>query len=279
MRSLLVPVRNRLVAALLVALAGLAALPAQAAIGDWVSGDVFAGRLVATIDQNGTLVGAVEIRLEPGWKTYWRTPGTGGLAPVFDFGRSWNVSGIVVGFPAPTRHDDGYSVTNIYEGTVLFPLTMHVDQPDLAGTLSLTLDLGVCDVVCIPVRFETTVPVSSAQIDPAALAIVDHARSLLPGAPHDGFAVTSVEVASVEGRLVNLIARATLPQAFGAELFIEPPTNWIPFVPSHVDIAGNEAVFHVTIERPTEETPITGIQLRLTAVSSGGAVEQWITLP
>ena len=38
----------------------------------------------------------VEIKLKPGWKTYWRYPGDSGVPPVLDFSESQNVKSVTV---------------------------------------------------------------------------------------------------------------------------------------------------------------------------------------
>src|SRR6185436_965035 len=43
----------------------------------------------------------VEIRLAPGWKTYWRHPGDSGVPPRFDFTASRNVKSVTIRYPAP----------------------------------------------------------------------------------------------------------------------------------------------------------------------------------
>src|SRR5881394_903924 len=48
----------------------------------------------------------VEIRLAPGWKTYWRYPGDSGIPPRFDFSKSHNVKSVNVRWPAPQRLTD-----------------------------------------------------------------------------------------------------------------------------------------------------------------------------
>lgn len=253
--------------------------PARAAVGDWVSAQATVARLVATPDGNGAMVGVIEIRLEPGWKTYWRTPGEGGLRPIFDFTGSWNIEDVEVGFPPPRRYDDGFAVANVYEGTVLLPLTMTIPEPTAPGTLRMTMDIGVCDVVCIPIRIEAEVIIPPGLVDQIALALVAEAQALVPKPAHAGFGVTDVAIQGTDGRMVDLAVRATLPQAFGAELFVEAPESWIPFVPHNVEATGAEAVFQFRLERPAADTPTTGVRLRLTTVSGREAVEQWVTLP
>lgn len=59
------------------------ALEAQAASSDWHETQGGAVRLVTSGISNdqGYLRGALQIRLEPGWKTYWRDPGKTGIPP------------------------------------------------------------------------------------------------------------------------------------------------------------------------------------------------------
>ena len=61
----------------------LTALPAAAQ--DLPQGLEAARFLPGWTDAEGRRVAALELVLEPGWKTYWRSPGDAGLAPVFDW--------------------------------------------------------------------------------------------------------------------------------------------------------------------------------------------------
>ncbi len=49
----------------------------------------------------------LEIRLDPGWKTYWRYPGDSGVPPTLDFAGSENVKSVTALWPAPQRFSDG----------------------------------------------------------------------------------------------------------------------------------------------------------------------------
>src|SRR5215468_10424052 len=64
-------------------------------------------RLLAGSRSGGVLLGGIAIQLEPGWKTYWRTPGDSGVPPRFDFSKSDNVEAVTVLWPAPMKFDDG----------------------------------------------------------------------------------------------------------------------------------------------------------------------------
>src|SRR5215831_13606185 len=86
------------------------ALPAVARAADaspWDGDARAAMRLIAGARQDGTAAGAgIEIRLAPGWKTYWRYPGDSGVPPRFDFAGSENLKSVEVLWPAPHRFSD-----------------------------------------------------------------------------------------------------------------------------------------------------------------------------
>src|ERR1700682_6700506 len=58
-------------------------------------------RLVAGSRSGAVLLGGIAFRLQPGWKTYWRTPGDSGVPPRFDFSKSENVEAVHVLWAAP----------------------------------------------------------------------------------------------------------------------------------------------------------------------------------
>ena len=64
-------------------------------------------RLLAGSRTGSVLMGGIEIQLQQGWKTYWRTPGDSGVPPRFDFSKSVNVESVTPLYPAPRTFDDG----------------------------------------------------------------------------------------------------------------------------------------------------------------------------
>lgn len=260
--------------------AALAPSSASAAVGEWFRTTGVEIRLVGTPDTNGVLVAALEFRLDPGWKTYWRSPGPAGLPPVFNTTASWNLGAIHVGYPPPHRFNDGYSTTNVYEGRVILPITLIAGVAGAPVNLSIAADIGVCDVVCVPVHFDAGVIILPGRVDLEALALVNEGRALLPTGPvANQFEVTSFQLVGTTGRNVVVTATVLLPQAFGAELFVEGPTDWIAQEAVQVGRIGNLATFTFNLSRPGTEDPITGVPIRLTAVSAGQSIEQWIRLP
>src|SRR3984893_2963816 len=73
----------------------------------WQRDDHSAVRLLAGSRSGAVLMGGMPFALQPGWKTYWRTPGDSGVPPRFDFSKSDNIEAVTVLWPAPTQFDDG----------------------------------------------------------------------------------------------------------------------------------------------------------------------------
>jgi DsbC/DsbD-like thiol-disulfide interchange protein len=257
-----------------------AATPAAATIGAWAEGDKARVRLLAGgTDSTGQLSAGIEIDLDMGWDTYWRSPGDSGIAPVIDFSASQNVKSVAVAFPPPERHDDGYAVTNVYEDRFILPVTIALTDPHAATHLALKLDIGVCEEVCIPAHFETAIDVAADAADPVATRQLQAAAALLPAPAHPGvFAIDKLWRDGGDDKKPGFSLAATLPDPANSEIFVEGPPDWYAGVPKLVSNAAGRATYHFDIDRLTAKTPITGTKLRITLVSGGKAVEQWIGL-
>ncbi|MGL4404987.1 MAG: protein-disulfide reductase DsbD domain-containing protein, partial [Notoacmeibacter sp.] len=94
--------------------------PAFAFQSPWVETEGGAMRLVISNDGQKPARGVLEIKLQDGWKTYWREPGEGGIPP------SLSGSGIAVElqFPAPQRIDENGLVFSGYHRFVGLPFVL-----------------------------------------------------------------------------------------------------------------------------------------------------------
>lgn len=255
--------------------------PAASAISDWSVGTEARMRLLAAgVGDDGKLSAAIEITLPPGWKTYWRYPGDAGMAPVIDFSASSNLGKPEVRFPPPQRLDDGFSVTNIYTGRIVLPVTAQVTDPKLPVGLAVRVDLGVCEIICLADHVEARLSIPAGKTDPIAAKAVADARAALPAAPQPGvFAVDSVtRTGGTDARPVYQLA-ITAPDAGNALVFVEGPADWFPDVPTAISASGNKATFGVSVDRRTAKTPLDGASFRVTIAAGGKAIEQRVALP
>jgi suppressor for copper-sensitivity B len=123
-------------------------LPAlQAADSGWLTtpqNDHAQVRVRADNDSEGSTRVLLDIKLQDGWKTYWRSPGEGGIAPEI----RWDGSPPAARWfwPVPQRFDVAGLTTQGYHHQVALPITMAGKVRD---RLSGTLTLSTCSNVCI----------------------------------------------------------------------------------------------------------------------------------
>ena len=131
--------------ALMTSLAALG--PAQATTQD----DVLSAALVPGWQTpSGSHMAAVNLTLAPGWKTYWRSPGDAGIPPSFNWSGSQNVGSVRIHWPAPSVfHSNGMQSIG-YHDHLLLPVEVKPLDPSLPVVLSLKMELGVCDEICLP---------------------------------------------------------------------------------------------------------------------------------
>src|SRR6516162_9060007 len=181
-------------------------------------------RLLAGSRSGAVLLGGIAFQLQPGWKTYWRTPGDSGVPPRFDFSKSDNVEAVTVLWPAPTRFDDGASGYSVgYHDQVVLPLRIVAKTVDKPVTLRADINYAVCEKLCIPVEASIelgfnsvastedsalfaaldTVPKPANVGDPNPLTIRDVKR--------EGRSEVLVDVASPDNRPINLFVEGPTP--------------------------------------------------------------------
>lgn len=97
----------------------------------------------------------IDVRLENGWKTYWRSPGEGGVAPSI----TWQGKKPAVEWfwPTPARFDVANITTQGYHERVTFPLNVRGKAPDrLDGVLTLSTCSNVCLLTDYPFSLTPT---------------------------------------------------------------------------------------------------------------------------
>jgi DsbC/DsbD-like thiol-disulfide interchange protein len=257
---------------------------AQAAedVSGWDGDTRSAARLIAgsQLDPTGHLLRAgVEIRLKPGWHTYWRYPGDAGVPPQFDFNDSQNVHSVEVRWPAPQRLPEAGGISIGYLGDLIFPLRIIPIDPGKPVTLALKLDYAICERLCVPAqaRLQLRLPGGMASEDAAlgaAEARVPHEQRLGQGAPLDVVSVRREAGPSGKRVVVELAGPAD------ADLFVEGPNSqWALPLPEPANGAPQgRKRFVFDLDGLPPGASDEGAPLTLTAVSAGGAIEVVIRL-
>ena len=222
----------------------------------------------------GYLRAGVEVRLKPGWHTYWRYPGDAGIPPQFDFTQSQNVKQIDVMWPAPQRLAEGGSTSIGYLLGVLFPLrVVPLDAARPVG-LRLKLDYAICEKQCVPAEGRGTLALSGARS--ARDASLSAAERRVPTKMRLGegseLAITSVRREATSGK-PRIVVDVAAPA--GVDLFAEGPTaQWALPVPEPV--AGAPAGlqrFAFELDGAPTGASYDGMTVILTAVTPTAAIE------
>ena len=183
-------------------------------------------RLLAGSRSGSVLLGGIAFQLQPGWKTYWRTPGDSGVPPRFDFSKSDNVEAVTVLWPAPTKFDDGAGGHSLgYHDTIVLPLRIVAKNPDKPVTLRADVNYAVFEKICIPVQAEAELPFTSVASteDSALFAALDTVPKPANVGDPNPLTIRDVKREGKSTVLVDVVS----PDARGLNLFVEGPTpDW-----------------------------------------------------
>lgn len=177
---------------------------------------------------NGDHMAALHLELADGWKTYWRSPGDAGIPPVFDWRASRNLQGVAVSWPSPHVFWQSGMRSVGYKHEVILPLRLRLKDGKADAHLSGTIDIGVCNDVCLPQRIEvsTDLPAAKAKPDPRIAA----AMADMPFGPRDaGITRVNCAVAPAQ-RGLGLTVSMDMPGATGDEetvIEFRDPDLWV----------------------------------------------------
>jgi len=244
----------------------------------WVSDTHSQVRLIAGTNAAGqqTLRAGLDIKLAPGWKTYWRYPGDSGIPPRFDFSASGNVKDVQVLWPAPERMEDGAGQSIGYHDRVIMPLRVTPKNPAKPVLLHLKLNYAVCDKLCVPADAAaklTLVPAASAQD-----ADLNEAEARVPKPAKLG-ADARLAVRAVRreqgGERPRVTVDVAAPNDVLVDLFVEGPTSaWaLPLpAPKESPAPGLKRFSFELDGLPADATPERA-ELTFTLVGGAEAVE------
>lgn len=247
------------------------ALPAAAGPGDGVATvDVLPGWRA----ESGVHMSALRIRLAPGWKTYWRSPGDAGIPPRFGWDGSTNLASVRIHWPRPGVYEINGMRSIGYYGEVILPIELVPQRPGEPIVLNAEIEMGVCKDICVPMgtHVSAEIPLQGAD-DPAI-------RAALADRPVDGRAAGVARVACDVEPIADglqLTARIDMPRIGANEVAVfELPDQaiWVSESQGHRD--GQRLTARSDLVPPSG-TPflLDRSQVRITVLGEGRAVEMW----
>ncbi len=229
-------------------------------------------RLISGGQQGDMWLAGIEITLDQGFKTYWRTPGDSGLPPRFDWSGSENVAGTEIRWPAPARHEDAAGVAYVYGKRVVLPVLVKPKDRAKPVRLEVKAEYGVCKDICIPAHADLSLDLSG---EGSGRGAIEAALAKVP-LPQGLGAQGEVSVLSVEPRLGDKPAFSVavrVPPGAKPALFAEGPDHWY----LSTSLPDDQNRFIVTIEEKPKDAS-GSVPLRLTLVAGDKAIETQVSL-
>jgi DsbC/DsbD-like thiol-disulfide interchange protein len=241
-----------------------------------------AARLIAAARASApgsALRAGIEIRLKPGWHTYWRYPGDAGAPPRFDFAGSQNVKAVEVLWPAPRRLPEAGLDAIGYDRDVILPLRVTPQEEGKPVRLQIKLGYAICEKLCVPAEGKAELALARASSAPTAQdAALAAAEARVPRKIALG-AGAALAVASVRrddgGDRPHILVDVAVPAGAAVDLFAEGPTpDWALPLPAAVDGApAGLQRFMLELDGAPPGVKYEGTTITLTAVTDGDAIE------
>jgi len=221
---------------------------------------------------DGTHVAGLRIVLADGWKTYWRSPGDGGIPPRLALEASGNVEGLRLSWPVPEVFDQNGLRSIGYAGEVVLPVAVRPGDAGAPIRLEGEIEIGVCEDICIPMTFPISAllpPVGSR--DPVLRAAL--ADRPMTGA-EAGVGAVGCDISPIADGLA-VTARVDMPPLGANEVAVlELPdrTVWI----SEADMRRTGGTLEATVDMVPETAAPFALdrsEIRITVLAEGRAVD------
>lgn len=263
----------------------LISLPSVADESPWVRHmDVAESRIIAattSADAQGDAWFAWELRLEPEWKVYWRSPGEAGLPPKLFLKGESGLKSITPFFPLPKRFELFGLQTFGYGVQFVLPFKLEGSEPNKPTSLDMTVDFMICKDICIPFTSDYLLKQSGGNHPHTDLysATIDLWREKVPdtsGEPVGGLKITKAEVKGAVGHQSLVFEVEGEKSLSHADILIESDDVFSFSKPKiNLKAKGNKAVLVVSVDGGKKKVDIKGKQAIVTFTDSRGyAIER-----
>ncbi|WP_261884022.1 protein-disulfide reductase DsbD family protein [Vibrio pelagius] len=142
-------------------------------------------RMMSTGEQSndGKIIQTVlDVELSGDWKTYWRSPGEGGIPPSWDWSESSNIESVEWHWPIPKYYEQLGVMTLGYKKHASFPVTLTLKDPNLPALFRANLTFPSCTTICVLHDYAIELPIDgqSLALDEQAMFLFNQGMSRSP---------------------------------------------------------------------------------------------------
>ena len=210
---------------------------------DWSIGDSSKVRLISPYSQNNNkeLLIGLEYEMDPGWKTYWKSPGDGGFAQNISWENSSNINNLEVLWPTPEKFQILGLTSLGYENKVIFPLKLEINDESQNTFVNLQVNFLICKDICIPgdARVFLEIPSGNKELTDNFF-IMERSLSFLPEHNFDSSYINNVNASIYkdnDNSLIKIIAE-TDKSFFNTNIFLHTPFG-LPVVKNSLVYSNN----------------------------------------
>ena len=245
---------------------------------EWIRTDQSSLRLISEregVAGRDSLRIGLQIKLAPGWKTYWRTPGDAGIPPNFDWSGSENLKDASVSWPLPESFET-YGLTSWgYQDEVVFPVEVSLKEAGEPLELKLRLQLGICEKVCIPYEHDFTffLDVGTPDISPEASIIDKYAKHVPSVIGSSATAFNGVRATALNGEDFKVaVSNSTLFKA--PQIIVEGKEGaYFQLMSTSISEDRKAANFTLKADLPAKTDILPGQRITVTISDEGRAAE------
>lgn len=259
----------------------------HAAEGPWVSADEMQARIISgtsSIGDQAQIEAALEIRMSPGWHSYWRSSGDSGLPPRFNWENSENIDTIEVSYPTPKRFDEMGLTTFGYDGNLTMPMVITLKEPNKDAALNMRLDTMVCKDICIPQTLDLTLAIPAGDGTPSKnVRLIDFAKTKIPQSED----TSNLKIENITVGPDAIVVNAYSQRGFdNSDIFVEVGEHSLTSKPNF-EVPGDDtrrSMIVVPVSDAVKEDygssdmPYAGVDITVTLTNGRDAIERTLVI-
>jgi len=125
-----------------------------------------------------TVEGFLQVELDDDWKTYWRSPGEGGVAPSISWENSVNLQSVEWHWPYPQQFNLLGIHTLGYKSATVIPMTLHIKDFKQPVKLDADLILSSCTTICVLTDYPFSLTFVPSELEVSESAMFTHAQAI-----------------------------------------------------------------------------------------------------